>query len=162
MRVYVPLGSELISAEGHTYEFPESPLDYDALGFKRDKTVTAIESTERIDEESGTRISEESGKTVFGNWVYVSPQEEVTVEYRYKLPFKLAPGGDTVGTSSYSLLIQKQAGTPGAAVAVEVSYPESFQPIWQTGRNLVPYEHTFRLNEKLVTDLFLGVAFDKP
>ncbi len=163
MRVYVPLGSELLTAEGQTYEFPESPLDYDALGFKRDKTVTDIEGTERIDEESGTRITEEAGKTVFGNWVYVSPQEEVTVEYRYKLPFKIIPGGANDGnTSSYSLLIQKQAGTPGAAVDVEVVYPEGFEPIWQTGQNLVPYEHTFRLNEKLVTDLFLGVAFDKP
>ncbi len=162
MRVYVPLGSELISADGQTYEFPESPLDYDALSFKRDPLVTAIESAERIDEESGTRISEESGKTVFGNWVYVSPEEEVTVEYRYKLPFKLTPGGDTEGSSSYSLLIQKQAGMPGTEIEVEVVYPENFQPIWQTGRNLVPYEHTFRLNEKLVTDLFLGVAFDSP
>ena len=162
MRVYVPLGSELLSAEGQTYEFPESPLDYDVLGFKRDPLVTAVESTERIDEESGTRISEESGKTVFGNWVYVSPGEEVTVEYRYKLPFKLTPGGGEEGSSSYSLLIQKQAGTAGSQVEVELQYPESFEPIWQTGRNLVPYEHTFRLNEKLVTDLFLGVAFDKP
>lgn len=162
MRVYVPLGSELLSAEGQTYEFPESPLNYEALGFKHDKTVVATEETERIDEESGTRISEESGKTVFGNWVYVSPQEEVTVEYRYRLPFKVTPGGDKEGTSSYSLLIQKQAGTPGATVDVEVQYPDNFQPIWQTGQNLVPYEHTFRLNEKLVTDLFLGVAFDKP
>lgn len=159
MRVYVPLGSELLSTTGATYEFPEPPLDYDALGFRRDETVVAIEKAERIDEESGTRIGEESGKTVFGNWVYVSPQEEVTVEYRYKLPFRVAPGGGLGDSPSYSLLVQKQAGTLGAEVDVEILYPENFEPIWQTGRNLVPYEHAFRLNEQLLTDFFLGVAF---
>jgi hypothetical protein len=162
MRVYVPLGAELISASGYTYEFPESPLDYDALGFKRDATVEMIEKKEKIDEESGTRVGEESGKTVFGNWVYVSPQEEVTVEYQYKLPFQIVAGGEKAGASSYSLLVQKQAGTAGSAFTSEIVYPKSFEPIWQTGRNLVPYEHTFRSKDVLTTDLFLGVAFDSP
>ncbi len=159
MRVYVPLGSQLISTTGATYEFPEPPLDYDALGFRRDELVTALESKEIIDEESGTRIGEESGKTVFGNWVYVSPQEEVTVEYRYKLPFRVVPGGAEGDSPSYSLLVQKQAGTLGADIDVEITYPKTFVPIWQTGRNLVPYEHALRLQEKLLSDVFLGVAF---
>jgi Protein of unknown function (DUF4012) len=160
MRVYVPEGSELISAKGHTYEFPESPLDYDALGFRRDETVVALESTERIDEETGTRISTEFGKTVFGNWVYVSPGEEVTVEYQYLLPFRVTPGGSEVGSSSYSLLYQKQAGTTGTELNMEMKYPSEWKSIWQTGQNLVPYEHTFRLTDTLTTDLFMGVAFD--
>ncbi|MCW1888149.1 MAG: DUF4012 domain-containing protein [Candidatus Moranbacteria bacterium] len=160
MRVYVPFGSKLISAKGHTYEFPESPLDYDALGFKRDATVEAIEKTEQIDEESGTRVSEESGKTVFGNWVYVSPGEKVTVEYVYELPFRVTPGRGEIGASSYSMLYQKQAGTIGTKIESEIVYPKAWKPIWQTGQNLVPYEHTFRVSDTLTTDLFLGMTFD--
>ena len=160
MRVYVPLGSELLSAEGHTYEFPESPLDYNALGFKKDVTVTALEASEHIDAESGTRIGEEAGKTVFGNWVYVSPQEEVTVEYRYKLPFKVVPGGQGEEGSGYSLLVQKQPGVTETKIETELDYPETYQSIWQTGRNLVPYENAFRSEGMLLTDTFIGVAFD--
>ena len=160
MRVYVPLGSILVSAKGHTYEFPESPLDYDALGFKRDATVETIEKTEKIDEESGTRVSVESNKTVFGNWVYVSPGEKVTVEYVYKLPFAVTPGKGELGASSYSLLYQKQAGTMGTRLESDIVYPKAWEPIWQTGKNLVPYEHTFRVSDTLTTDLFLGMTFD--
>jgi hypothetical protein len=86
MRVYVPLGSQLLSAMGQTREFPPEPLDYNALGFKRDKDVVAEEQNIHIDDATGTRIGEEFGKTVFGNWVYVSPGESVAVEYTYMLP----------------------------------------------------------------------------
>ena len=45
----------------------------------------------RLDPVSGTRISEDAGKTVFGNWVYVSPGESVEVTYTYLLPFHVDP-----------------------------------------------------------------------
>jgi hypothetical protein len=72
----------------------------------------------------------------------------------------VTPGEGEVGDSSYSLLYQKQAGTAGAKLESNISYPEAWKPIWQTGRNLVPYEHTFHLKDLLTTDLFLGMTFD--
>lgn len=157
LRVYVPEGSELLSAKGHTYEFPEDPLDYDALGFRRDPDVEREERMTTIDE-SGTRVSRESGKTVFGNWVYVSPGESVTVEYSYRLPFSVSPTGTE--PSSYSALFQKQSGSPGSTLSHTLSFPESFIPVWNTSgselarRNIVS-------RAKLSTDAFFGAVFMK-
>jgi hypothetical protein len=156
LRVYVPEGSELLSASGMTWEFPEPPLDYERLGFRRDETVQAIEGSETVDEKTGTRIGRESGKTVFGNWVYVSPGESVTVEYRYKLPFSVRPEGGK--EASFSVLYQKQAGTPGSALTSTIRYPEGTESVWQTGGNLVPYDRILTLKDALTTDKFSGLV----
>jgi len=161
MRVYVPLGSELLSAEGMTPEFPPAPLDYDALGFRRDAEVEHEEASIKIDESSGTRVGEEFGKTVFGNWVYVSPGESVTVTYRYRLPFKLPI---TVLTDQppipFSVLFQKQAGTQGIQLRSKIEFPTHWQPIWQSPENLVTYGRDLSLETVFDTNLFLGVVFN--
>jgi len=157
LRVYVPEGSELLSAKGHTYEFPSDPIDYDALGFRRDPDVEQEERSTVI-HGSGTRISRESGKTVFGNWVYVSPGESVTVEYSYRLPFSVLPGGADPAT--YSILFQKQAGTSGSALRHALSFPESFVSVWSApGSDLVRNE--LFSTAKLSTDAFFGSVFMK-
>ncbi len=158
MRVYVPLGSELLSAEGMTREFPTPPLDYEALAFRRDAEVVEEELKIRIDEASGTRIGEEFGKTVFGNWVYVSPGESVTVTYRYRLPFRLAVT-DTDQTVPFSILYQKQAGTKQVKLHSNIAYPEGLTPIWQSSENLVPYGRTLTLDTSLDSNTFLGAVF---
>lgn len=109
LRVYVPKGSELISVEGATRSELADPIDYDAAGFRRDPDVVAHEATERIDPASGTVISEEAHKTVFGNWVFVSPGRSVEVRYRYRLPWKISSNNNR-----YTLLWQKQPGTAPA------------------------------------------------
>lgn len=160
LRVYVPEGSELLSAKGATWEFPEPPLDYAALGFRRDADVEREENSVLIDEKSGTRVYRDAGKTVFGAWVYVSPQESVTVEYRYRLPFridmeKVRQGG----ADSYAALYQKQSGSAGSRLFASVVVPEGIGPIWQTGENLIPYGREWRLETTLVTDAFAGMVF---
>ncbi|MDQ5976600.1 MAG: hypothetical protein QG664_513, partial [Patescibacteria group bacterium] len=160
LRVYVPLGSELLSVKGTTWEFPEPPLEYDALGFRRDASVEVQEGNERVHEESGTRIGEENGKTVFGAWVYVSPGESVTVELTYRLPWsfdmeKLRQGG----AERFSVLYQKQSGTLGSALRSEITYPERWQSVWQTGGDLIPYGRRVVFEGNLETDRFIGTAF---
>jgi len=159
MRVYVPLGSELLSAKGATWEFPQAPLDYDRLGFKRDERVEKEEHSTRIDEKSGTRISEDAGKTVFGNWVYVSPHESVTVEYAYKLPFHIDVSKSKADADSFSVLYQKQSGSKGSDLSSSIKYPQAWKVIWQTSPNLVPYERELRLKTDLRTDTFAGAVF---
>lgn len=157
LRVYVPEGSELLSAKGYTYEFPVDPLDYDALGFRRDPDVEREERLTTI-HESGTRVSRESGKTAFGNWVYVSPGESVTVEYSYRLPFSVSP--TETEPVSYSALFQKQSGSPGSALSHTLSFPESFFPVWNTsGSQLVRKDLLSRA--ELSTDAFFGAVFMK-
>lgn len=160
LRVYVPKGSELISSQGTTWEFPEAPLDYERLGFKRDMDVVREETMMTVDKKSGVRISEDAGKTVFGAWVYVSPKESVTVEYRYRLPFRI----DTEALkndegASYSVLYQKQSGSAGSALVSSILPPEGARIIWQTEPNLIPYGRELRLESTLETDVFHGVVF---
>ncbi len=160
LRVYVPEGSELLSAKGGTWEFPEAPLDYTALGFRRDADVELEESGILIDEKSGTRVYRDAGKTVFGAWVYVSPQESVTVEYRYRLPFTIDMGAIRQGgADSYAALYQKQSGSIGSRLFASVIVPDSIEPIWQTGENLIPYGREWKLETKLSTDAFAGMVF---
>jgi hypothetical protein len=169
MRVYVPKGSTLISAEGHTREVVESPLDYDALGFRRDADIDREEQSIVVDPSTGTRVYDESGKTVFGNWVYVSPQETVTVTYQYLLPFKVMPsleGKD--GFDSYSLTLEKQSGSFGSHLVSSLIFPSQMNPVWQSPENLLPYDdgllatrHGLRFEGDLKRDRFMGVVFGK-
>ncbi len=162
LRVYVPLGSKLLSADGMTREFPEPPLDYTALGFRRDPEIEREERETVIDETSGTRISTDAGKTVFGNWVYVSPGESVTVRYTYELPFRVDPSmGEAAGAIGYSVLYQKQSGSNGSNLKAIIRYPESFIPVWQTPENLIPYQRTFQSERTLSRDFYWGVVFGK-
>lgn len=159
LRVYVPKGSQLLSAKGTTWEFPEAPLDYARLGFKQDETVTKEEKDMIIDQKTGTRISMDAGKTVFGAWVYVSPQESVTVEYQYRLPFRVTLDKKKENTGRYSILFQKQAGSNGSKLDFSLLYPKTWKVIWQTSSNLVPYERELHLETDLKTDAFAGAVF---
>lgn len=159
MRVYVPKGSELINATGHTREVAEPPLDYELLGFKKDKEVTQEEEAIVIDKASGTRVGEEFGKTVFGNWVYVSPGETVSVEYTYLLPFRIDPTQENA--RSYSLLFQKQPGVKEVRVKAAVEYPKSWNIYWTTESDLQhPGESGIQLERTTREDMFWGVVFD--
>jgi len=158
MRIYVPEGSQLISVSGQTREIVSSPLDYDALGFKRDDDIERIERSAKIDPESGTRIYSESGKTVFGNWVYVSPKEDVTVTYVYKLPFSARELSSTSDAPSYSLLVQKQSGTLGDRFESIVHYPSEWKTVWNHGYK-ADVAGTLSWIGDLKTDMFLSTVF---
>jgi len=160
MRVYVPKGSKLLSAEGQTREFDSPPLDYGALNFKKDPQVEAEEDSAMIDEETGTRIYEDAGKTVFANWVYVSPQETVVVKYQYLLPFKVLPGGPSKPADTYSLLFQKQSGSQGSKISTSINYPEEFKAIWKYPNSTgIDQGQPIVYEGNLKTDKFFGVAF---
>ncbi|MBT3356090.1 DUF4012 domain-containing protein [bacterium] len=159
MRVYVPKGSKLLSVKGQTREINEPPIDYDKLGFKRDKDVVREENSIELDEETGTRIYEEEGKTVFANWVYVSPKETVQVEYTYQLPFKIDTHKNEQVSDTYSLLVQKQSGSLGSNFSSKVEYESKINPIWMYPQNIGRDENVLDVKAKLTTDLFFGTVF---
>ncbi len=77
MRIYVPEGSEFISATG--FRIPDShyfsyPSDYAQKLDSLEAETNAI-----IDESSKTKIYQEFNKTVFANWTMVDPGESVEV-----------------------------------------------------------------------------------
>ncbi|MFA5985879.1 MAG: DUF4012 domain-containing protein [Parcubacteria group bacterium] len=155
MRLYVPKGSELISVEGQTREINEERLAYDALGYEHDRDVKEEEQNMHIDEETGTRIYEQSDKTVFANWVYVSPQESVTVTYVYRLPFHVDMAEDEEGKfGSYAVLFQKQSGSVNSSIESTMALDKSFTPVWQAhdqGDDV--------MRDALTTDRYNGVVF---
>ncbi|OGI28559.1 MAG: hypothetical protein A2288_03425 [Candidatus Moranbacteria bacterium RIFOXYA12_FULL_44_15] len=168
VRVYVPKGSRLLNAEGQTREFNSPPLDYDILGFKRDPQVKMEEDSMEIDAESGTRIYEDAGKTVFANWAYVSPQETVEIKYSYVLPFKIDTDFSQKPADTYSILFQKQAGSLGSKLGASVTYPKSYNMIWKYPEKesedvsgLPDGIFGVRMETDLSNDRFFGMAFSK-
>ncbi|MDP1883794.1 MAG: DUF4012 domain-containing protein [Candidatus Moranbacteria bacterium] len=159
MRVYVPKGSILLSAEGQTREYNTPPLDYRALAFKQDAQVRMEEDSLKIDEESGTKIYEDSDKTVFANWAYVSPQETVTIRYKYLLPFKLAMDSKNKPVDTYSLLAQKQAGSLGSGFISRITYPDKYKMVWNYPEQVTRGNNNIRIESDLKTDKFVGAAF---
>lgn len=154
-RLYVPLGSELLSVEGQTFEDCRPPIDYQKSGFKTDPLVESIENKMVIDKKTNTRISSENGKTVFGNWTYVSPGETVALTYRYRLPFKIDL---TKAADSYSLLVQKQSGSLGSKFSQFLKYPVDWKISWQYPNLKIQAGRT-EYGGDLKTDKFLGVTF---
>ena len=153
-----------INSHSRCYFLPVSnapPLDYAALDFKHDTQVQMEEDSTKIDDASGTRIYDDTGKTVFANWVYVSPQETVVVKYKYLLPFRVSLDGNNNPVDTYSLLAQKQAGSVGSQFVSSISFPSNYKVNWKYPDAIATDGHTLKLETDLKTDKFVGVAFTK-
>ncbi|HLN18726.1 MAG TPA: DUF4012 domain-containing protein [Patescibacteria group bacterium] len=165
MRIYVPKGSKLLSVNGQTREFNSPPLDYLALGFKSDLMLQMEENETEVDENSGTRIYEDAGKTVFANWTYVSPKETMEITYKYILPFKFDTDKKAGLVDSYSILFQKQSGSIGSSLSSIVTYPDFLDSVWQypgeNVSNLADEKNGIKMDDVLATDKFFGVALTK-
>jgi hypothetical protein len=91
-RIYTPKGSKLIKAEG----------------------MMANDRTKKIGE---VATEEEFAKTVFGAFIAIEPKEIKTLTFEYKLPDYIK---EQLDRGEYSLLIQKQAGTQGHELRVDI------------------------------------------
>ncbi len=90
VRILVPLGSQLVSAEGFD-EYPQ--YSSTAEGMRTDPQLAEWDR------------GIETGKTRFSGWVMTHPDREREVTVTYMLPFKFSSEG------SHSLLVQKQSGS---------------------------------------------------
>ena len=108
LRVYAPEGSVLLEAKGFMPLGDEYFKELEA-GLSVDDDLEKIEGSVLIEEISGTRITREFGKTVFGNWLILDPGETVICKLKYRLPWTLER--DLEEGSVYTLLMQKQPGS---------------------------------------------------
>jgi len=159
MRVYVPIGSILLDAQGHTWQDYEPPIDYS--DFETDPDVAEIENSLKIDPETGTHIFEEAGKTVFGNWVYVSPGETVEVMYKYQLPYKINFDEFTKPADKYSILIQKQLGSIGSKFFGSIKLPSGWNTIWNSPGLNFKNQNESAIETNLRTDQIYGTVFER-
>ncbi len=141
VRFYVPKGSTLVEASGFAPPDPKlfkiAPED---VG--EDAAIAEQERGSRTDRASGTRVSEESGKTVFGNWIQTDPGQTSVVTVVYQLPpgtvriteedrGRLSSlyerlGDGPVTHLDYVLTVQKQSGANPAAFTSSVDLPRGY------------------------------------
>ncbi|MBI4093232.1 MAG: DUF4012 domain-containing protein, partial [Candidatus Kerfeldbacteria bacterium] len=123
-RLYVPFGSKLLAATGFTKEPPDVFWKLPA-GSQPDPFFSDIEGRVIVDEQSGTRINDEFGKTVFGNWTELDPGETKTFSFTYELPLTL--GGSL---ARYDLTVGKQAGARNRTFELTLEAPPGTKIAW--------------------------------
>lgn len=174
LRVYVPLGSTLVEARGFDppdpklFKFP-NPND------TTDPSVALQEQNAQTDETTGTTVSTDLGKTVFGNWVQTDPGQTSVVTLVYKLP----PGtvtptavdqgpldklmGRQAGTRlAYSLLVQKESGETPPAFTSKVDLPRGFHETWSEGQRTTDDRGALVRSLTLDRDSFFGIVAQSP
>ncbi len=159
LRIYVPKGSELVSIEGYDNipSFRYLLPDQDAT---TDDFLSNIERNSIIDESTGTRITTEFNKTVFGNWISISPGETQELIISYKLPFNLDFGGLFDKTDSYRLYVQKQPGLINNFFTTKVNWSDDISLIWNQAGFTID-EHSAEYVTDLDSDKILGVIIKK-
>lgn len=158
MKIYVPLGSQLISLTGHTVEDITPPVDYNALGFSKDPDVTAINNS-LSRPLSGVDVFEESGATVFGFWTFVSPGETLDINIRYQSSVDILSRAD--GRKSWGIYWQRQPGAKDADISVAVKYPDSWfvESVWPE-ENFVKTKGLAKFNAVQNKDLLFFIDFE--
>lgn len=128
IRVYVPVGSELISANGFTWpdeKYFRAPDSWT----KKDAFLETLEKEIGVDANSGTRITREFNKTAFSNWIITEPGQTSQVEFTYRLANKFSNKGKT---ARYQLVAQKQSGSE-TEFESQIILPSNWVPVWKDG-----------------------------
>lgn len=180
LRVYVPLGSELLEASGFK---PVDKIFFDEEidGLAADPEVSAGEAQALTDESTGTKIYNELGKTVFANWSQLDPGETIEIKIKYRLPFKLTDKKQSVGQEfmnqliagvdailnpgknnlySYSLLIQKQPGMNSSSIESGLELSGNFKSIWKYPANLDGGQNGWSIVEDLNQDKIMAITVE--
>lgn len=144
LRVYVPKGSTLLHADGFTPP-PASLFETSATPLKQDEDLLLAISNESKDPGSQTDIWNESGKTVFGNWVQTGPGKTSTITLTYALPFMIDELNEPNSAfeaakaklgfknlTNYSLFVQKQSGADKRTTSASIHLPSSLKTVWST------------------------------
>lgn len=147
LRLYVPKGSVLLSADG--FEVPDDELfEVSDIPLDVDEDLALHMQDLKKDPATGTDIWVEDGKTVFGNWMQTASGETEVVTFTYRLPLtvftdthdsfleqaKAVLGAPELG--DYTILIQKQSGVQNRATTVNISLPASMTPLWSSSGDL--------------------------
>ena len=173
LRIYVPEGAEFISARGFEkpggefFKKPDGELEVD-------DDINELDGGYLFDSDSGTRIYNQFGKTVFANWSIIDAGGESVIEIEYKLPFGLFKKEavekedglvDKILSSfikeeealsrdlrGHTLLVQKQSG-----IDSNFNYKLVAPSNWGTTWVKSPSDET---PDKLIYDKFFGKIFE--
>ena len=85
-KIYLPLGSQLLKAEGFSPPEKIPEFDYTSGGFSTQPRLNSVSTSGP----GGSEIFKESGLTVAGGWVQLKSNSRNTLNLEYLLPFKLS------------------------------------------------------------------------
>lgn len=181
LRAYVPQGSELIEASGFRapdqkyFEKPNPTWTFD-------ESLAAEDKNFQLDGQSGTKIYQEFGKSVFANWSMIDPGETVRLYFKYKLPFKVTktiqsewpvPVVDLFGLKgteivSYGLLVQKQPGSLNTTLDSNLNIGPYYrvhqtQEVWHYPKTaeLKTSDQGWSAEQVLTTDRYFATLLEK-
>ncbi|MBI4272793.1 DUF4012 domain-containing protein [Candidatus Uhrbacteria bacterium] len=104
IRIYVPRGSTILSAQGFSPP-PQEEFENPPEGAVPDSDLTRIQGPFTVDEKTGMILNHEFGKTVFSNWIQTDVGETSSVQITYRLPFRFSFG------VPYTLYLQRQSAS---------------------------------------------------
>lgn len=172
VRFYVPEGSQLIAAEGFIWP-DETNYKTPEKWYKLDEDLQKMEKNQTIDMRTGTIVTQEFNKTVFANWMIVKPGETTEATITYRLPFKVKkPENKKIAQwasrifqqdkkyASYSLLVQKQAGTKADGLETLVTWPDAWKPLWFNPTAITEQPNNYYFSTQLSEDRFVGIVFE--
>lgn len=155
LRVYVPQGSELLSADGlyppdERLFLQPDPKDYP------DQDLLDISGEVTHDSERFVDTNIEFEKTVFGGWVQTAVGGRSTVTFQYRLPFTLRVDQLWDQTDHYSLLVQHQPGSVNTTFNSQIQFPSG---IHMTRSFPETYDGT--VDQVLDRDFFAGMVIGR-
>ncbi len=170
VRLYVPRGSRLIDASG--FEIPEPELfERPPIEYEEDQDLSYTIANTFTDPASGTIISQEFGKTVFGNWIQTKPGETETATFTYELPWKIEMlsstpsyfdrAKDALGfhpVETYTLFVQKQSGVVNQNFNIKINVPDILDIIWSTSEDAE--NNNININTTQNQEAFLGLVLE--
>lgn len=148
LRLYVPRGSQLLSADGfnrpdNSFFQPSDPTAEDLPAIKNGEGTAVVDSV------SGTLSYQELDRTVFANWSMIDPGQTARLHFRYKLPFNLLADNQAnwltkirslLGLGQfgrYQLLVENQAGQKPSAWRVGWHWPLAWKLLWSSPEAIV-------------------------
>lgn len=172
LRVYVPLGSELMSASGFTSP-DQSNFHQSADYAVEDSDLETNSGHETIDASSGTIIGRELNHTVFANWMQVAPGQTTSAILKYRLPFKLKISSDNGvewlnwwrsdvrEVDTYSLLVQRQSGKKHTILNSSILLNDKYKIVWKGAVNPAQLGVTGPLltySDELTSDVYYAIV----
>lgn len=174
LRVYVPLGSVPLSASG--FSEPDAKYFEDADSSWQDSEFLVDENMAIIDRETGLKVYQENGKTVFAAWVMTDPGESANIEINYELPFNFynkegakdekAEGSFNILQNlinknksnfiNYSLLVQKQPGAKPSKFSSILMLNDNLDLVHQHPKGLI-YKSGWKIKDELNSDKYYSL-----
>ncbi len=170
VRLYVPLGSELLSVEGvqpPTTTAYKLPLPQDLPDPDLNRLVTLARTGPQ-----GVDITQEFDRTAFGAWVQLRPGTTSRTVFKYRLPFTVQELSEralaeydatAVSTGgAYTLYLTSQSGKTDRATRVQIDYPTNWDVRWVNREDVARSPGSLVWSGPLVNDQVFALSFIAP